>query len=200
MRLFTAIDLPESIEAHLADLIARLRPLSGAAHHSSDEKLSWTRAGNLHVTTKFIGEWPEQRLEEMKRALRSVGSPGAIAITIRGIGWFPNARNPRVLWAGVQAGEHLQALAQATDAAVHSIGVAKEDRDYAPHLTLARIRERVPPRESQRGSQGGALDALRAAAAELESTEFGGFRAIAFYLYLSAGGRYTKLAEFGLTS
>jgi RNA 2',3'-cyclic 3'-phosphodiesterase len=195
MRLFTAIDLPENIEAHLADLIARLRPLSGAAHRANEKKLSWTRAGNLHVTTKFIGEWPEQRLEEMKRALRSVGSAGPIAITIRGIGWFPNARNPRVLWAGIQAGEPLQSLAHATEAAVHSIGVAKEDRDYAPHLTLARIRERVPSRESQCGS----FDALRAAAAELESTEFGGFRAIAFYLYLSAGGRYTKLAEFRLT-
>jgi 2'-5' RNA ligase len=191
MRLFTAIDLPENVEAHLADLIARLRPLSGAAHGPNDKKLSWTRAGNLHVTTKFIGEWPEQRLEEMKRALRSVGSAGPIAITIRGIGWFPNARNPRVLWAGIQAGEPLQSLAHATEAAVHSIGVAKEDREYSPHLTLARIRERVPQRSS--------LDPLRAAATELESAEFGGFRAIAFYLYLSAGGRYTKLAEFGLT-
>jgi 2'-5' RNA ligase len=193
MRLFTAVDLPDSLEEHLAALIARLRLKAGPGN---EKKLSWTDAGNLHVTTKFIGEWPEQRLEEMKRALRSVHSAGPIAITIRGIGWFPNARSPRILWAGIQAGDPLQSLAHATEAAVHSIGVAKEDREYAPHLTLARIRERVP----QRGSQGDSLHALRAAAAELESTEFGSFRAIAFYLYLSAGGRYTKLAEFGLTS
>ncbi len=190
MRLFTAVDLPDSVMEPLAALIARLRPQAGPVHEKNQKKLSWTRAGNLHVTTKFIGEWPEKRLEEMKRALGSVGSPGAIAITIRGIGWFPNARNPRVLWAGVQGGAALQSLAHATEAAVHSIGVPQEDREYAPHLTLARIRERV-----ERGS----LDALQAAAAELESTEFGGFRATSFYLYLSAAGKYTKLAEFGLT-
>jgi 2'-5' RNA ligase len=187
MRLFTAIDLPESIEEHLAALIARLRPLA---------RLAWTRSEKLHVTTRFIGEWPEQRLEELKRALRGVGSPGAIEVAIGGLGWFPNARNPRVLWAGVHAGAALESLAHATDAAVHAIGVAKADREFTAHLTLARIRERVP----QRGSQRGSLDALRDAIGKIEAAEFGAFRATAFHLYLSAAGRYTRLAEFGLTA
>ena len=104
---------------------------------------------------------------------------------IGGLGWFPNARNPRVFWAGVTAGEGLRQLAHATEAALHSIGVPKDDREYSPHLTLARIRERVP------------LDALRKVIDSLESTEFGAFVAQEFYLYLSAAGKYTKLARFG---
>jgi len=188
MRLFTAIDLPESVVEPLAGLIARLRPLA---------ELAWTRAENLHVTTKFIGEWPEERLEELKRALESVGSPGAIEGEIRGIGWFPNARNPRVLWAGVHAGAALASLAHGTDAAVHAIGAAKEEREYTPHLTLARIRDRFS-RDRAPGERV-SLDKLRAAIGEIESAEFGSFRASAFYLYLSTAGRYTRLAEFALT-
>ncbi len=139
---------------------------------------------NLHITTKFIGEWPEAKLDKMTRALAAVKPTVAVDVAIRGMGWFPNARNPRVLWAGVEADEKLKQLAAATEGAVHELGVEKEDRAYSPHLTLARIRERVP------------LDKLKGAIDNLPSTDFGSFRASAFYLYLSAGGRYTRLAEF----
>jgi 2'-5' RNA ligase len=93
------------------------------------------------------------------------------------------------LWAGViceaPAGEGLRQLARATEDALHSIGVPKDDREYSPHLTLGRIRDRVP------------LDALRKAIDSVEDTEFGSFFANEFYLYLSAAGKYTKLARFG---
>jgi 2'-5' RNA ligase len=165
-------------------LLDRLRPTAKLT------KLTWTRLDNLHITTKFIGEWPEDRLEDMKRALAGVASPGAIQVTIGGIGWFPNARNPRVLSAAVKAGEELRQLAQATETAVHAIGVAREDREYSPHLTLARIRDRTPVH---------ALDALRSVIDSLGPAEFGSFLATEFHLYLSAAGKYTKLADFALT-
>jgi 2'-5' RNA ligase len=172
MRLFSAIDLPDEVRANLKTFLDRLRPTVA---------ISWSRAENLHVTTKFIGEWPEERLEEMKSALRPVRS-APFAISIRGTGFFPNARNPRVFWIGVESGPELGALAAATEDAVAGLGVAREDRKYSPHLTLARIRERVP------------LEALmRAVEAPVE---FGSFQVSAFYLYLSRAGRYTKLGEF----
>lgn len=185
MRLFTAIEISAEVKNNLGALLDRLRPLA---------KLSWTRIDNLHITTKFIDEWPEGRLEEMKRALASVGSPSAVHVGILGLGWFPNARNPRVLWAGVKAGEELRQLAQATEAAVQAIGVAKEDREYSPHLTLGRVPKRQPLDAHD------ALDTLRRTIDSLESTEFGSFVATGFHLYLSAAGKYTKLAQFALTS
>ncbi len=135
MRLFTAIELSAEVTENLRLLLDRLRPAA---------KLSWTRVENLHITTKFIGEWPEERLDEVKRALESVKSPGPIAIDIHGIGWFPDARRPRVLFAGVKAADELADLAQATDDALAAIGVEKEDRKYTPHLTLARVRTSAP--------------------------------------------------------
>ncbi len=177
MRLFTAIDIPGGITGKLGALVDRLRPKA---------KLSWTSVEKMHITTKFIGEWPEDRLDEMKRTLAGVRATGGIEIAIRGLGWYPNARDPRVFWAGIEAGEPLRSLAKATDQAVHAIGVPFEDREYSPHLTLARIRKRV------------SLNALRRDVEAVESTDFGSFRATDFYLYLSRAGAYTKLAGFAL--
>jgi len=178
MRLFTAIDIPAEVQRNLHGLLDRLRPTA---------KIAWSTVEKLHVTTKFIGEWPEHRLEEMKGTLQKVCSPGAIEITVRGLGWFPDARSPRVFWAGVESGPELAMLAHATGSAVEKIGVPVEERKYSPHLTLARIRERVP------------LNALRSAVEALPSVDFGSFHVPSVYLYLSSGGKYTKLAEFVLT-
>jgi 2'-5' RNA ligase len=147
-------------------------------------KLRWSAVENLHITTKFIGEWPEARIDEMKAALRGVNSQ-PITISVSGVGWYPDVRRPRVFWAGVVAGEPLAMMARATEQAVAKLGVAVEPRAYSPHLTLARVKEPVP------------LDDLRSV---LGSPDFGSFQASCFFLYLSANGKYSKLAEFPLNS
>ena len=134
MRLFTAIDLPVEMLEKLGGFLARLRPLA---------KLRWTQVENLHITTKFIGEWPEARMEEMKTALGSVTGPGRIDIAVRSAGWFPDDRRPHTFWAGVEGGEALAALARATERAVGKLGVPVETRVYSPHLTLARVKDKV---------------------------------------------------------
>lgn len=182
MRLFTGIDLPEDVHDKLERLLARLRP---TAH------LIWSPVYNLHITTKFIGSWSGQELEKLTSALGSIPQPSAIAISIRGVGWFPNPHNPRVFWAGVIGGAALAELAQRTEDALEPLGVAREQREFFPHLTLARIRQPVP------------LQAMRQTIARMDSLEFGSFEADRFYLYLSrpgsAGSVYSKLAEFPFT-
>src|SRR5262249_44106079 len=143
---------------------------------------------NLHVTLKFIGEWPVQDLDKLEQALRSVAKRDPIPVDIRGLGWFPNPHHPRVFWAGVQAGEALKQLAHDIDSAIEPLGIAIEDREFSPHLTLARIKQPVP------------LQPLRQAVADLESVDFGTYRAATFHLYRSqpgsAGSIYTKLSDY----
>jgi RNA 2',3'-cyclic 3'-phosphodiesterase len=187
MRLFAAIDIPLEIKARLRAFVDRLRPTA---------KLSWSPVDNLHVTTKFIGEWPEERLGELKEALAQVPKPGPVEVGVRGLGWFPNEKNPRVFWAGIEAGPSLQKLAEDTERRLAALGVPVEQRGFHPHLTLARRRDPVP------------LDKLRQALARHEQqdrqeqdpshSDFGSFQAASFVLYLSAGGRYTNLEEFPL--
>ena len=151
-------------------------------------QINWSPPHNLHITTKFIGEWPEARLPELKSALGALPARQPIAIAIEKLGFYPHPHSPRVFWAGVHAGDELVGLARDTDALLAPLGIAKEVRAYAPHLTLARIK---PP---------GKQPALMQAVAKLPSLDFGGFVAERFHLYQSrtapAGSVYTKLAEF----
>ena len=179
MRLFTALDIPPGVKASLAALLDRLRPLA---------KLHWIPVEKLHVTTKFIGEWPEDRLEELRRALGTVTAPAPVEVAIRRIGWLPNPRSARVLYAGVESSESLTSLAAVTERIAVSAGVPAEPRIYRPHVTLARARKRVP------------LGALKHTLAEIELSDIGRYTASSFSLYLSADGKYTKLQEFPLTS
>lgn len=162
-------------------LVSQLRPAA---------RIGWSRPANLHITTKFIGEWPEERLAELQSALATIGRPGVIEIAVSGIGWFPNPHHPKVLFAAAEAGDSLKELAAATDRTTAELGVPAENRAYSPHLTLARIRTPVD------------LRSLRQRIAEMPSQEFGCIQADRFYLYLSelhpAGSVYHKLAEFPL--
>ncbi|MFN7934357.1 MAG: RNA 2',3'-cyclic phosphodiesterase [Bryobacteraceae bacterium] len=182
MRLFVGLDLPDTIKSNLGKLVDSLRPTA---------KMRWSPVANHHITTKFIGEWPETRFEEMKAALLTVKGIAPFSIDIRGLGWFPNAHRPRVFWAAVRAPEQLAQLAASTENAAFYLGVARETRPYSPHLTLARMPD--PPVD---------LAAMRRAVAALPSDDFGTFNATAFHLYLSkmgpGGSVYTKLATFPL--
>jgi 2'-5' RNA ligase len=180
MRLFTALDLPRDIIGNLEELLRVLKPRA---------KISWSRPENLHVTIKFIGEFSEERLGELNRALAAVPRPGAIPVHIRRVGFHPNPHAPHNFWCGIEA-PGLEKLASDTDAATAALGVARETRVFSPHLTLARIKDRVP------------MQALREAIAALPSLEFGQFEARSFNLYQSqmqpGGSVYTKLSEFPL--
>jgi RNA 2',3'-cyclic 3'-phosphodiesterase len=176
MRLFTAIDLPGEMLEKLGAFLGRLRPLAS---------LRWTGMENLHITTKFIGEWPEARIEDMKTALRGVQHIDPVSISVHGVGWYPDQRRPHVFWAGVESSEPLTKLAQATEQAVAAIGVPVDTRAYSPHLTLARVKYAVQ------------LDDVIQAAGD---PNFGTFQVSSFFLYLSANGKYSKLAEFPLHS
>ena len=177
MRLFVALDLPDSILQTLEALLARLEPTA---------RVHWSTVANLHITTKFIGEFPEERLQDLKQALQSISRTNPIPIRVEGLGWFPNPHAPRVFWAGVRGGDALQKLAHETNQALARLGVPEETRDFHPHLTLARIKDRVD------------LAPLRQAVAQLETVDFGPFEARSQFLYLSNNSVYTKLGEFFL--
>ena len=105
MRLFTAIDLPPELVRKLTELIDHLRPAA---------RINWSPAANLHITTKFIGEWPEAELGRVTAALAGLPAREPIPIELRGVGFLPNPHSPRVFWAAVRAGEALPELARET--------------------------------------------------------------------------------------
>lgn len=179
MRLFTAIDLPSDILDRLERLLIGLRP---------EAMIKWSPLDNLHITTKFIGDWPDVRLEELKSALRSVPSPHPFDISLQDIDFFPDAKSPRVCCIGILETPELTNLAKQTDVALGELGVAAESKPYVPHLTLARIKYPVP------------LNLLKRKIEQISPIRLGSFTVKDFSLVRSDPGSnssiYRKMATF----
>jgi 2'-5' RNA ligase len=181
MRVFIGIEIPESIRAGLNEVQRELRPVTTSAR--------WVPTESAHLTLKFLGEITEQRAEEVHQALAGL-TWKPFQINLKGVGFFPGNRSPRVLWAGLHA-PTLEALAGRIDARMENFGFEKERRSYRAHITLARAKR-------------GPLDtALVTAATQFEDRDFGSFIVDRCFLYLSeldsAGPVYTKIREYMLS-
>lgn len=178
MRLFVALDIPEGVRRRVADYARELR------RHARQAR--WARIEGAHITLKFIGEVPSDRLDPIRGALEPVRAPAPIEIGFRGAGFFGNDRRPRVLWVGIEASDALRELAEEIGCRLAPLGIAPESRPFAPHLTLARF-----DHPSEVGD-------LRAAIAGAGQPEFGSAVAREFHLYQSRltpdGALYTNLA------
>ena len=148
--------------------------------------------GNLHLTLKFLGAVPEERIQAIVAALARSGSElRPFDARFRGLGAFPSTSRPRVIWAGVLDGApEMIELARRVDAALAALGFAREERPFSPHVTLGRMRR--PGRDPT----------LTEALAGGSTREFGRMRVPGAFLMRSElsprGARYTELAEMPL--
>ena len=147
IRAFIAVELPDTLRHAVATLQTTLRAAGEVAGRGAD--VNWVEPVNLHFTLKFLGNIEEARVDVLKKSL-AVAARGHASFTmqVEGLGLFPGTRNPRILWVGVTQGqEALTALAQAVEQACGALGVPLEERPFAAHLTIGRIRspERLVP-------------------------------------------------------
>lgn len=135
IRAFIALELPQELKQTIADYLAPLRAL--------DKCISWTKAENVHLTLKFLGEVSNAQIENVNTALREICTNFApIAAEISGAGVFPNEHRPRVLWIGLnESSGKLAELTQQIEHECRRLGFEKEERRFSPHLTIARVKE-----------------------------------------------------------
>ena len=139
-RLFIAVPVAEEVRRAAARLIGGLRD-SGA-------DFKWVEPENLHLTLRFLGATPLDRLPELEALLRRSAQRRRFEASFAGVGAFSSWDDPKVVWVGVgQGAGELAALAE-------SLGPSEEGRPFAAHLTIGR----------RRGRRG--LDELRGAAAK----------------------------------
>ncbi len=187
IRTFIAIILPDAIIRQLAQVQRQLE------RQVPPESVRWVKPEGIHLTLKFLGDTPVGKLDAIRAALGEVASRASpCALTVGGLGCFPNARRPRVIWVGVQAmGEELASLQRAVERAMKPLGFPPEGRDFTPHLTLGRVRDRIPPAD---------LSRLGALVSSTDIGTLGEVQARSFALIQSvlkpSGAEYTPLAEF----
>lgn len=133
LRCFIAIDLPDGVKSEVRQVIDSMRKCGG--------DIKWVDVSHIHITLKFLGNTAETAIHGIQDSLRSVvSSCPPFCITIYGTGVFPNRKHPRVIWAGIEDSETMKNLKQDIENAMTTYGYQKEDRDFAPHLTLGRVR------------------------------------------------------------
>jgi 2'-5' RNA ligase len=140
LRTFIAIDLGKAIRDRL---VALQETLGKAA-----PEVKWVEAENLHITLLFLGEVDQRDIAEVCSAVDgAVGGRAPFSLSMAGTGCFPNARRPRILWAGVGAGaQEVLAIHDAIETPLLELGCyRREERRYTPHVTLGRIRGERPP-------------------------------------------------------
>ncbi|MBP6011721.1 MAG: RNA 2',3'-cyclic phosphodiesterase [Alphaproteobacteria bacterium] len=158
IRLFTAIEIPESVRL-------RLSLLQGGVPGAR-----WTPPENLHLTLRFIGEVDEAVANDIDDVLSSLRAR-SFDLTLKAAGEF-GGRDPHALWVGVAPNEALHHLVAKVESALQRMGLEAESRKYTPHVTLARLRDAPLPKVRE----------FLAAHAAFDS---GPFRAREFALYSS---------------
>lgn len=133
-RLFIAIDLPEEVREELC----RLRtPIPGAR---------WVPANQLHLTLAFLGDVEPERVIELTERVAGLTAP-PFQLRFDRTGCFPSRMRPRVLWVGLKPEPLLISLADRLRELLRACAIPQEERPFAPHITLARLK--LPaPRES----------------------------------------------------
>ena len=184
MRIFIALETPSAVRENLAALIRSLRAIS--------TQTRWVRPENLHLTLKFIGEVPPVKLGSLREALATVRSDLPVTLDFRSLGFFPDEKRPRVLWAGIAASPNLKTLVSDIESALEKQEIPREQRLFEPHLTLARF------------AKPGLPENLRSAIRENAPRDFGSLCTRQFHLIesklKSGGAEYTTLASFSFAT
>jgi len=145
IRAFIAIELPASFRQELRDLQARLQA-------GNPPPAKWVDPEGTHLTLAFLGNVGAGQISVITQAMSAAaGTVPPFILKMGHLGAFPNANRARVLWVGLE-GDLVRLLELKTNlnAALEPLGFIPEERDFTPHLTLARLRDRVSPVEGER--------------------------------------------------
>lgn len=131
MRCFIAIDLPDEVKEELSKIQNEIA--------SEKSKLKFVEPQNLHLTLKFLGEISDYNLNQIKEVLKQIKFR-KIEARLNDIGIFPSQNYVRVVWVGLEPSEEIKELRKKIDEVLSNINIAKKDKRFESHVTLARVK------------------------------------------------------------
>jgi 2'-5' RNA ligase len=183
VRLFLAIPLPPDLAARAYQVLPTSLPA-----------LRRVKAENLHVTLAFLGQTPDERLDDVAGAAGDAAAlVSPFTLSFDRAGKFPERGRPRVVWLGISDGEaSVVELGRGVYAGLRRRSLAFDDRPFAPHLTLARVVEDASAAEAK--TVGAALEGLATPVLRFEVNEV----AVVQSVLSPKGPRYTARATVPL--
>lgn len=137
MRLFIALDIEQWIKDGLQEAVRELR--------RTRAPVRWVKPEGMHLTLKFLGQTPEEKVASLESSLESVCRDiFPFPVTVSGLGAFPGLSRPRVLWAGVEEPTGtMETLAGSLEEGMLALGWKKEKRKFHPHITIGRVKGNI---------------------------------------------------------
>jgi len=184
MRLFVAVPIQPKLRRKFFNLVNQLKSIGA--------NVKWVAEENFHITLKFLGDTPDEKLSVVENAIESALSGfSPVRLKFGKLGAFPNFKRPRVLWIGLESGyEELSAMAGSLEDSFEEIGYEKEKRKFRSHLTIGRVK-------SQKG-----VNRLMEKVEYLKDFDGGNMKLTHIHLMKSdlkrSGPVYTVLREFPL--
>lgn len=123
----------------LADVMRRIAGMA-----QGNKAIKATKAQNLHITLRFLGDTDPPYFAPIAEALRASAVMEPFDLCITGLGAFPHAGRPSVIWAGVRGDEPLRLIVDDLNPRIDALGFGGEQRAWRAHLTLARVKTRPP--------------------------------------------------------
>jgi RNA 2',3'-cyclic 3'-phosphodiesterase len=135
LRLFLAIPIPDDVRAELRRLQLELQPLL------SSRAVRWTKPEQFHLTLKFLGSVPVANVDALSRAARAAcAAAPPMRLRAEGLGFFPDARSPRVFWVDIKSVDGLlMEFQRQLESSVQSFAEKQDDKKFTAHVTLARF-------------------------------------------------------------
>jgi len=140
MRVFVAVDAGEAVRREVTRVVTALTGKLEAV--KTPPKVVWVKPAALHVTIRFIGEVEPAEVERLQELLAPPIAMAPFELQWRGVGTFPNNKQPRALWLGVINGAAPLARleAEVSRRLAGQAAVEIEDRAFLPHLTIGRVK------------------------------------------------------------
>lgn len=136
MNHFFALPLPPPVQEVMADFAHFWKTYTG-----TESAARWYEAADYHLTLKFLGDIPDAEAVRLSAAGDAVAARHApLTLTLTTPSAFPNIFRPRVLYVGVKGTPALRDLVEDLEETLETLGMAREIRPYAPHITVARVR------------------------------------------------------------
>jgi RNA 2',3'-cyclic 3'-phosphodiesterase len=138
LRTFIAIRIPGDVRQAIHRNVASLKK---AVDKST---VRWVAPDNIHLTLKFLGDVAPSNLDLLKQMLAAeAGRHRCFQMEVGTLGVFPNLRQPRVIWVGLEGSPALSALQRGVEAFTERLGYQPEGRAFSPHLTVGRVQDHV---------------------------------------------------------
>ena len=134
LRTFLSVPVPREVSSKKNMLYSTLETVDG--------DINWVKNAQLHLTLKFLGHTPESSIDNVIDHVQKI-TPNMkpFDLQIFETGCFPVPTRPRTLWLGVKGTlDPLLTMVEAIETVLESLGFSRSDRDFSPHITLARIK------------------------------------------------------------